>query len=214
MNCNNIPLTTKVGDAVGSKNITQLWQDHFSTLLNSAHNIIFYARTFLLCKNDMRKTWGVINDTLQSNRRSKGQSELIFGNRIICDSDEIANHFNDYFINISCTLSQQIQPVHSFDDYLNGNVTSKFQFHSVSQDYIGKLIDTLKNKASYGHDNISNILIKRAKEVLIESLTLLVNQMLKSGHFPSELKISRLKPLFKKGDPSEFSNYRPISLLP
>ena len=39
MNCNNIPLTTKVGDAVGSKNITQLWQDHFSTLLNSVPNI-------------------------------------------------------------------------------------------------------------------------------------------------------------------------------
>ena len=38
--------------------------------------------------------------------------------------------------------------------------------------------------------------------------------MLKSGHFPSELKISRVKPLFKKGDPSEFSNYRTISLLP
>ena len=118
---------------------------------------MFYARTFLLYKNDMRKTWGVINDTLQSNRRSRGQSEFIFGNRIISDSDEIANHFNDYFINISRTLSQQIQPVHSFDHYLNGNVTSKFQFHSASQDYIGKLIDNLKNKASYGHDNISII---------------------------------------------------------
>ena len=90
--------------------------------------------------------WGVINDTLQSNRRSKSQSEFIFGNRIIRDSDEIANHFNDYFINISRTLSQQIQPVHSFDYYLNCNVTSKFQFHSVSQDYIGKMIDNLKTK--------------------------------------------------------------------
>ena len=39
VNCNNIPLTTKVGVAVGSKNITQLWQDHFSTLLNSVPNI-------------------------------------------------------------------------------------------------------------------------------------------------------------------------------
>ena len=38
---------------------------------------MFYARTFLLYKNDMRKTWGVINDTLQSNRRSRGQSEFI-----------------------------------------------------------------------------------------------------------------------------------------
>ena len=38
MNCNNSLLTTKVGD-VGSKNVTQLWQDHLSTLLNSVHNI-------------------------------------------------------------------------------------------------------------------------------------------------------------------------------
>ena len=92
----------------------------------------------------MRKTWGVINDTLQSNRRSKGQLEFIFGNRIIRYSDEIANYFNDYFINISRTLAQQIQPVHSFYHYLNDNVNSKFQFHSVSQDYIGKLIVNLK----------------------------------------------------------------------
>ena len=65
----------------------------------------------------MRKTWSVINDTVH--RRSKGQSEFIFGNRIIRDSDEIAIHFNDYFINISSTLSQQIQPVHSFDHYFD-----------------------------------------------------------------------------------------------
>ena len=83
-----------------------------------------------------------------------------------------------------------------------------------NKEYISKLIDKLKNKASYGHDNISNKLIKSAKEVLVEPLTLLVNQMLKSGHFPSELNISRVKPLFKNGDPAMFSNYRPISLLP
>ena len=62
----------------------------------------------------------------------------------------------------------------------------------------------MKNKGSYGHDNIANELIKCAKEELIEPLTLLVNPMLKSGHFPSELKLSKVNPLFKKGDPSEF----------
>ena len=38
--------------------------------------------------------------------------------------------------------------------------------------------------------------------------------MLMTGIFPSDLKISRVKPLFKSGDASLFSNYRPISLLP
>ena len=77
----------------------------------------------------MRKTWGVINDTLQSNRRSKGQSEFNFGNRMIRDSDKIANHFNDYFINFSRTLSKQIQPAHSFDHDFTGNITSKFHIN-------------------------------------------------------------------------------------
>ena len=40
-----------------------------STLKFSQKTSVFNARTFLLHRNDMRKTWGVINDTLQRNRR-------------------------------------------------------------------------------------------------------------------------------------------------
>ena len=76
----------------------------------------------------MRKTWGVINDTLQRNRRSKPQSEFVFGNLMICGTDEIANHFNDYFINISRTLSQQIKLADYFDHYLHGYITFKISF--------------------------------------------------------------------------------------
>ena len=38
--------------------------------------------------------------------------------------------------------------------------------------------------------------------------------MVQTGEFPNDLKISRVKPLFKSGEASSFSNYRPISLLP
>ena len=128
-------------------------------------------------KNDMKKTWGVISDTLKSSDKLKSKVEFIVGNHIIRDTDEIANHFNDYFINISRTLKQQIQPIYSFDHYLNENAASRLQFHSISKEYISKLIDKFKKtQASYWHDNISNKLIKSAKEeVLIEPLTLLVN---------------------------------------
>ena len=50
--------------------------------------------------------------------------------------------------------------------------------------------------------------------LLIKSLTLMVNQMLFTGIFPDSLKISKVKPLFKAGNPVLISNYRPISLLP
>ena len=47
----------------------------------------------------------------------------------------------------------------------------------------------------------------------MKPLTFLINQTLATGIFPRELKISRVKPIFEKGDPMLFSNYKPISLL-
>ena len=38
--------------------------------------------------------------------------------------------------------------------------------------------------------------------------------MLTTGIFPDDFKLSKVIPLFKKGDSSLLINYRPISLLP
>ena len=131
---------------------------------------MFNARTFLMYKNDMKKTWGVISDTLKRNCKSKSQAEFIYENHVIRDTEEIANHFNDYYdIYLSRTLSQQIQPTHSLNNYLNNNSMLRFKFQPVDQNHISQLIDKLKNKTSYGHDNISTKLIKSAKKVLTAS---------------------------------------------
>ena len=77
-----------------------------------------------------------------------------------------------------------------------------------------RIVNNLKNKSSYGYDCISNPLLKRAENELIKPLTLIINQTINTGIFPEQLKISEVKPLFKKGDSTLFSNYRPILLLP
>ena len=72
----------------------------------------------------------------------------------------------------------------------------------------------LKNTSSYCYDNISNKHIKYARNILTKPLSLLINQCLHTGIYPSQLKLSRVKPLYKAGDKTQFDNYRPISLLP
>ena len=75
-----------------------------------------------------------------------------------------------------------------------------------------EIINSLKPKVSSGLDELSNKIIKLIKDVIAPPLTIIINQMLNTGLFPDQLKISKVIPLFKKGDDKLFSNYRPISL--
>ena len=61
------------------------------------------------------------------------------------------------------------------------------------------------------HDNICTPFDKNNQT---KPLTLIINQILKTGVFPSQLKIAKVIPIFKKDDNKMFNNYRPISLLP
>ena len=56
--------------------------------------------------------------------------------------------------------------------------------------------------------------ISPIRPLMITSLTLLLNKVLNTGIFPDKLKIAKVTQIFKKGEPSLFGNYRPISLLP
>ena len=75
-----------------------------------------------------------------------------------------------------------------------------------------KIIDKLKKK-SLGIDGISNSSIKLSKNVLVEPHAIMINQMLNTGIFLSQLKISKVIPLYKANGETLLSNYRPIALL-
>ena len=72
----------------------------------------------------------------------------------------------------------------------------------------------MENKTSCGVDGISNSLLKSIKSEIVQPVTVLINQMLTTGIFPDKLKIAKVVPLYRKGDNTLFSNYRPISILP
>ena len=164
-------------------------------------------------QNNVRKTWSVIKETLQRKKKHEMHTEFVWNNHAITDMNEIANEFNRYFISIGHSLSEKIQSVHSSEEYLGQRASTIFKFTVVNEECIDKIIKKLKSKFSTGYD-ISNKLIKHARTILVKPLTLLANQIIHTGEFPRQLKIARVKPLYKKGDESSFSNYRPTSLLP
>ena len=58
---------------------------------------IYYHRTFLLYQNNDRKTWSVIKETLQREKKHELPNEFVWNNHVVTDMNEIANKFNRYF---------------------------------------------------------------------------------------------------------------------
>lgn len=75
-------------------------------------------------------------------------------------------------------------------------------------------IDKLKKEKSPGPDNIPNEALKTGKKMLIRPITSLFNRILEKQEIPKSWGESRIILLYKKGDPTDINNYRPISLLP
>ena len=67
-------------------------------------------------------------------------------------------------------------------------------------------------KSSNGE--MSPAIIKLAKKEILIPITKCINKCILIKSFPEKLKIANVIPVFKKEDPNNKANYRPISLLP
>ena len=80
-------------------------------------------------------------------------------------------------------------------------------------DGVKKVIKDLKTDKSAGGEIPTQIL--KESEFTFECLKNCINHSIKeTGTFPSSLKSGNITPIFKKDDPLDKPNYRPVSILP
>ena len=164
-------------------------------------------------KSNMKKTWDIIKDVIGKKRKSLKYSEFIVNGKSTNDPNIISNKFNEYFAQIGPTLAKNIpENCPSFSHYLKGNYLQTFFVNEIENDEIKKNILSLKDGAP-GIDCITASALKHVVDLIASPLTHICQLSLTQGHFPSELKLAKIVPLYKSNDPSAFNNYRPISLL-
>ena len=171
---------------------------------------IYYLRSFEKFKHDIKQTWSIINETLHRKKKKSLPRVFSHNGRLLKEPVEIANAFNRYFIDIGPSLANQIHTHRNYKEYLRNPSKNQIALQPIEEYKVIQVIDRLKNKSSEGIDGISNNLIKTAKYVFAKPLTLIINQMLHSGIFPEQLKVSKIIPLHKANDKLLLTNYRPI----
>ena len=101
----------------------------------------------------------------------------------------------------------------SFDMYLKES-DSSFEEVTLSDEELKTAFFSLKSGKSPGFDEINYNIVKQNFNSLLVPLKYIFDLSLKSGTFPEKMKIARVTPVFKSGDTSLMTNYRPISVLP
>ena len=161
---------------------------------------------------DAKKTWKAINQLLKPNEQTNTIS-FKHDNKILTDSYEIANFFNDFFVTIGSTLAnnivdRSIQP----EVFFSPRCQSDFVFSPISYQEMRDLVVNLSD-ASAGCDNIPTKVVKYVIDEIKIPLKHIFDISLYTGIFPDSLKQSRVTSIFKTGDRSSMNNYRPVSVL-
>ena len=120
----------------------------------------YYSGKLDLVKGNMKKTWAVLNEIMGKKRDHKSIQELHVDNNIISDQQQIANKFNDFFINVGPNLAKKIPGSNkSVSDYQKKSYNNSIFLAPTSVNEILNIIQDLKISSNSDQNEIPVIIL-------------------------------------------------------
>ena len=177
---------------------------------------LYFQNKLKQYENNIKNTWKIMKVIIGKSKVYNDNFPKILNidKKEITDKKTIAEEFNSYFINVGPKLATKIPPSNTnFESYLP-NITTSFLEKPLKEKEFKDAFFALKTNKSPGNDNLHVNVIRKLYHELKIPLMNIFSLSLKKGIFPEKMKIAKVSPIFKKGDKSILSNYRPISVLP
>ena len=173
-------------------------------------------------KNDSKKLWKNLKELGYQNKTKDSTNMVLDIDGKKCfENKEVANHFNKFFTGVAAKLAGELpEPsglydVNSnrFQSYYSHIRYGSFELHEVSEVFVYDELTNLNIDKSTGLDGLPARFLKDAADVIKTPITYIINLSIRTEVFPSEMKIAKVKPLYKKKSRLEVGNYRPVSIL-
>ena len=141
------------------------------------------------------------NTKMSVSKLDKGDGELTQ-----CDQ-EAADISNDYFASVFEVEEDKELPTFNEQPYVQ-----VLENTVITNSLVKKAIGHVNSSKSAGPDLIHPNLIKQTQVALVEPLTCIFQKSLDEGAIPEIWKRANVTAIFKSGEKSKSSNYRPVSL--
>ena len=167
-------------------------------LLTRKKRSTYFQQQLIYHRNHPREQWSVMNNLL---------GRIKINQEPAAEVADITKTFTDVVNDTSLSGSTLRTPNGPVSEY------SLTQFTPVTVPQVQLHIQRMNSRKATGPDNIPAQAYKLIKDEIAPSLAKLFTKSLTSGDFPSTYKLANVRPIYKRGDKSVPSNYRPISLL-
>ena len=174
----------------------------------------YFEQQFVSCSKNAKDTWKIINNVLNKQKKKVSVPKIKIDGNLIDNPKDIAESFNEYFVNVGPNLARNIPNCDKkFDDYLTNRNSHAMFFAPALECEILDIVHNFQSKRSCGHDGFDNSTLKKIMPAIVQPFAYICNLSMTSGVFPQKMKLAKIIPVFKKGDTLSITNYRPISLL-
>ena len=170
-------------------------------------------------KGNLRTTWAVLGEALRGKKSKKQGTPCGYfeeGGQGMTEGNQIAKGFCDFYCKVGPDLAKKIgsEREKSFKDYLGNPVEESLFWRPTTPAEVEDICRALDANKGMGWDGISPRVIKAVAAEIAGPLSRLFNCCMREGHYPECFKVAKVVPVFKAEDPTKFSNYRPVSVLP
>ena len=180
----------------------------------------FITKSVKLSNGNSQQIWKSLK-TLMPSKTDRGEIICMESeNGVTRNMQDIANTFNKFFVDICLSIQQQtranksnINSSRKYEKFVKHKLTT-FGLKSVPEQEVRDVLMNIPDKKACGSDNLPVSLLKPIIDSILKPLVYLINLSIESDEVPTKLKTSRVHPIYKSGNRSEMTNYRPISILP
>ena len=143
-------------------------------------------------KNDLKNTWMLIGTLIK--RKNKGQNShvrIVRSNEEFISQSDIAEQFNQYFVNVGPNLAKTIQNINKDPrKFVKHTPLHSFFMSPVTEEWVANFFSRLHDKKS--SLDIQNKLFRLASKALSKPLTFIFNESISTGILPDVFKVSKV----------------------